>query len=74
MPIYEFKCRSCGKKFEKLCAIGKDTGIGCPKCGSRKSERLFSLFGVGSSLKSGAGSHSKSSCGSCGGGSCSTCR
>ncbi|KPJ59948.1 MAG: hypothetical protein AMJ46_09225 [Latescibacteria bacterium DG_63] len=73
MPIYEFKCRSCGEQFEKLCIVGEDKGVRCPRCGGHRSERLFSLFGVRSSSKSTSSSHSGSSCSSCGSGTCSTC-
>ncbi|UCF79753.1 MAG: zinc ribbon domain-containing protein [Candidatus Eiseniibacteriota bacterium] len=73
MPIYEFRCGSCGERFEKLCSVGKDKGVRCPACGGQKSERLFSLFGVRSSSKSASGSGAGSSCSTCSGGTCSTC-
>ena len=40
MPIYEYKCNKCGKKFEIF--IGQ---IKCPYCGSEDAERVFSTFG-----------------------------
>ncbi|HET7131753.1 MAG TPA: zinc ribbon domain-containing protein [Gammaproteobacteria bacterium] len=41
MPLYDFKCRKCGKKFEELVRLG-DTPV-CPKCGAADTERLFSV-------------------------------
>jgi putative FmdB family regulatory protein len=41
MPIYEFKCSSCGEVFSKL-IIKKDDTINCPFCKSEKVERIIS--------------------------------
>ena len=41
MPLYDFKCRKCGKKFEELVRLG-DSPV-CPKCGAADAERLFSM-------------------------------
>ncbi|NCP10276.1 zinc ribbon domain-containing protein, partial [bacterium] len=41
MPIYEFKCRQCGKDFEAL-VIGSRDDINCPQCNSTSLERLMS--------------------------------
>jgi len=61
MPIFEYKCRDCGHKFEVLVYSG-DTKITCEKCGSENSDKLMSCF-------AGAGKDSTSapSCGSHGG-------
>ena len=40
MPLYEFKCRSCGHAFEELVRVGEIPA--CPACRHRKPERLFS--------------------------------
>lgn len=32
MPIYEFECKDCKDKHEKICKIGETEDI-CPKCG-----------------------------------------
>jgi putative FmdB family regulatory protein len=45
MPLYEYRCQSCQKRFEVLQRIGEDaTGLECPKCGEAKLEKLFSTF------------------------------
>jgi putative FmdB family regulatory protein len=40
MPLYEFKCRACGKRFEELVRLGETPE--CPKCHDAAPERLFS--------------------------------
>lgn len=44
MPLYEYKCRKCSKRFEFL-VMGSDQPS-CPKCNGRDLERLFSTFAV----------------------------
>jgi len=53
MPLYEYSCRKCSKRFEFL-VMGSDKPA-CPKCHGRDLERLFSTFAV-----SGAGRKSDS--------------
>jgi putative FmdB family regulatory protein len=45
MPIYEYKCKKCGERFEAIRPIG-DTGRGlsCPECGARAPEKVPSVF------------------------------
>lgn len=40
MPIYDFKCKACGSKFEAL--VLKKTPK-CPKCASEDLDRLLSI-------------------------------
>ena len=40
MPLYEFKCRACGHRFEDLVRV--DEVPECPKCHNAAPERLFS--------------------------------
>jgi len=43
MPIYEYACSQCGKPFEELILRKSDEDdVRCPKCRSRKVERLLS--------------------------------
>lgn len=69
MPIFEYVCEDCGKKFEMLIR-GNETPE-CPKCSSKKVKKLLSRF---NSTSSGQSSSSGSSCCSCSGGNCSTCK
>ena len=62
MPIFEFKCKKCKNIFEELIySSAEEKKLVCPQCGSKKTEKLMSVF---------AGS--KSSCSSCASTSCST--
>ncbi|NLI71036.1 MAG: zinc ribbon domain-containing protein [Firmicutes bacterium] len=63
MPLYEFFCAKCNRRFEKLCSSSRKEGIECPQCGS-EAKRVFSTF----NCKTGSGGSA-----SAGGSSCSTC-
>jgi putative FmdB family regulatory protein len=72
MPIYEYACKTCGKRFERLVSAGKDKDVVCVECGSAEVRKLISGFGIGggsSRIKA-----SSSSCTSCSTKSCGTCR
>jgi putative FmdB family regulatory protein len=45
VPIYEFKCGSCGESFEELVGshVGLEAGkVSCPACGAAGVERRIS--------------------------------
>ncbi|MBL8143276.1 MAG: zinc ribbon domain-containing protein [Acidobacteria bacterium] len=44
MPLFEFKCRACGHRFETL-VMGQRTPT-CPQCESLDLEKQFSTFGM----------------------------
>jgi len=45
MPIYEYRCESCGDKFEKLVRRSSDAmEAGCPSCGEKHLEQQYSTF------------------------------
>jgi len=45
MPIYEYRCRKCGKRFSVLTLrISETPSPQCDKCGSRAADRLMSRF------------------------------
>ena len=45
MPIFEYRCGECHKKFEKiLLSAGSAEPIECPRCGAVKAEKLVSRF------------------------------
>lgn len=47
MPIYEFRCRKCRKRFSILTLrIGESYEVRCDHCGSREGERLLSRFAM----------------------------
>ena len=45
MPIYEYFCRTCNTKYEKLRPLrDADTPVSCPTCNEQNSVRALSLF------------------------------
>jgi putative FmdB family regulatory protein len=45
MPLYDYRCRSCGHEFEVL--VRGDAGtLSCARCASVDVERLPSMFAV----------------------------
>ncbi|MBN2079087.1 MAG: zinc ribbon domain-containing protein [Spirochaetes bacterium] len=44
MPLYEFKCRECGKSFSELRRVGDDEGVPCSHCGSVNTKKMVSSF------------------------------
>lgn len=64
MPIYEYRCRTCGETFAKLQRMGAGSDdVRCPHCQSGEVERTVSSFASGTSpTRSGAST-------GCGGGS-----
>lgn len=53
MPIYEYRCRKCGHKFELIRRLSdSDAAAKCPRCGGENPERLISAFGSGGSKDS----------------------
>jgi putative FmdB family regulatory protein len=67
MPLYEYSCRGCGRRFEVLQRVGADhNGVACPGCGSEEVAKQFSTFASAAS-SGGAmpcGAPSASACGS----------
>jgi len=45
MPIYEYKCQSCGHELEKLQRMNDERLKDCPKCGKAELQRLVSAAG-----------------------------
>jgi putative FmdB family regulatory protein len=45
MPIYEYRCRGCGREFSKLILTAAESqSLECPQCRGRDLERLMSRF------------------------------
>ncbi|MDD3777074.1 MAG: zinc ribbon domain-containing protein [Actinomycetota bacterium] len=60
MPIYSYKCKSCGNSFDLL--TGEE--LACTKCGSQEIEKNYASFEFNANVDKSSG------CGSCGGGCC----
>ncbi len=59
MPLYEFYCPKCDRKFEELCS-SMHNNMPCPSCG-KDAKKVISLFRTGGS--SSGGGTASSSCG-----------
>ncbi len=48
MPLYEFSCKACERRFESIRKLSEmNEPAPCPECGT-SSERVLSAFAVGS--------------------------
>lgn len=54
MPVYDFRCSKCNKKFTRMMSISEyeSRKYKCPKCGSGRVEQLVSSFLTITSKKS----------------------
>jgi len=77
VPIYEYACKECDNRFEKLVrSMGSDERVDCPSCGSKQTARTMSVFAVAAAAEGGKKSNAASApgmYGRCGGpGPCAT--
>lgn len=52
MPIFEYRCEKCGKRFDAFFRRPEEAderGVTCSECGSKKVRKLFSVIGLGGS-------------------------
>ncbi|MDI6631734.1 MAG: zinc ribbon domain-containing protein [Bacillota bacterium] len=69
MPIYEFRCKACHHRFERLCPVGESgENLSCPACNTPNPERLLSSFAT-RGVEGGKGA----SCTTCKASNCSSC-
>ncbi len=69
MPIYEYECDSCQKRFEHLQRRAADLPRACPHCAGKRLRKVISSFSLTAAARRGAGSAAPS-CASCSGGAC----
>jgi putative FmdB family regulatory protein len=68
MPIYEYQCKSCGERFEKLVrTMTAEPKVDCPKCNSDQTARALSVFAVGAESATKSTAADSPMCGRCGG-------
>ncbi len=46
MPVYEYECKSCGSRFDKLQPFSAAPLTECEKCGKGPVRRIFQPVGV----------------------------
>lgn len=65
MPLYEYRCNTCGKQFEKMVSFAEaDHKPECPECRSKDTQKRLSLFAAAGSSTAGTGATLSSNCGS----------
>ncbi|HEU5323195.1 MAG TPA: zinc ribbon domain-containing protein [Methylomirabilota bacterium] len=69
MPIYEYRCRACGKDFEKY-VPGPSAAVACPACAGGDITRKLSVFGLRSDAPVAAATPGAGMTGGCCGGGC----
>jgi putative FmdB family regulatory protein len=66
MPLYEYRCRECGERFEVLQRMGEGAaGLECPRCGAQSADKQLSTFAAAAS---GSPASVTAGCGGGGGG------
>ena len=57
MPVYEYRCESCGERFEKLVRsmLQESPEVGCPACQGTEVRRVISAPVVHSGGEGGGG-------------------
>jgi len=45
MPIYEYRCQSCGHEFESMQKMSEPRLTDCPDCGKAELKKLVSAAG-----------------------------
>ena len=79
MPVYEYQCQQCDKRFEVLRPMSQmDAPVDCPRCAATGARRAISVFAAVSRGADGgsrmiASSASGGGCAGCSGGSCAGC-
>ncbi len=68
MPLYEYRCVSCGHQFEKLMSSFSAKNPECPTCGEATEKQLSAFAAKVEGACCGTPSDSGGSC--CSGGSC----
>jgi putative FmdB family regulatory protein len=62
MPLFEFVCKKCGTKFEKMVFSINKEEIECPDCKSKEVEKQFSTFSARASHTQGCSHATSSAC------------
>jgi putative FmdB family regulatory protein len=63
MPLFEYTCADCGKRFEVLMRDGVTPA--CPVCRSERVEKQLSAFAVGASSSAAPPMAAGPACGGC---------
>jgi putative FmdB family regulatory protein len=71
MPLYEYACRSCGTRFERIRkAEDRLSSLPCPSCGAEETSLCFSTPGYVGAASGGPPQSCGLPAGGCCGGAC----
>lgn len=70
MPIYEYRCQSCGHELEALQKMSEDALVDCPECSQAELIKLMSASGSHQFKNKAAGPGCGAAAGACGTGGC----
>lgn len=45
MPVYEYRCEKCGKRFDQYRTVASRSAARCPECGGR-GRKVFRPVGI----------------------------
>ena len=51
MPLYDYLCEACGKKFEEFRSMAERKNAPCPICGKPAEKQISSFFTGGSTSR-----------------------
>lgn len=64
MPLYEYRCRTCGHRFEILQRLGQGAeGLVCTRCGAEQLDKQHSTFAAAGSSEGGEAADFGGGCG-----------
>jgi len=66
MPLYEYECSGCGKRFDRLVSVSAADDAVCPRCGATQVRRLISVI-------AGMAGRTAEPAAQCGQGACAHC-
>jgi putative FmdB family regulatory protein len=55
VPLYDYLCEACGKKFEEFRSIAERKNAPCPICGKPGEKQISSFFTGGSASRQSGG-------------------
>ena len=62
MPLFEFVCKDCNEKFEKIVFSINNETVECPKYKRKNVQKQFSVFSSGNTSSSGCSNKGSSDC------------
>jgi len=66
MPLFEYECTACDRRFDRLVSASSSDDVECPRCGAREVRRLISVIaGMTGRASAPAAECGQGACGAC---------